>query len=480
MAKRRALARALAGLGEGVANASNLYLRHRQQQDLQDRYDKRAEESAKASFARTEFSANRQAVREVQNKVATGELDPSAGAVMIANILGEEPNPQQLEPVRPSLTKRLGKQFGGMMDAPFPEGLPTDEEIATFASDPAEGGLMPSPGAEFLIDTPMSGGPLKDFRPEVRDFSNAVGVRRRALQGRPTERVESVDPTTGAPRVQMFSPSALAGGVETGPSATQKGVLAGQQEVAEQTTTLGDAAFQRLRGETEARMQNLVSALTRQAKVADVAAETGARKRAELAPDIVEAEVNRATALAAGKDQSTESERRAATNWAPLVNAHALASEMEAHGASIGLLDPTLSKWPIANRAVSEQSQQYMQAARDFISTLGLIRSGVTVRPDEAESLFATMFRVEGEGPEQLRNKQRSREVFLASMQAMVGRSGDEAGRILAEAINRRQISPSVLQSLQFENPQLKDALLKNLRGVPIFDLSGKPIGVRQ
>jgi hypothetical protein len=227
MARRRALARALAGLGEGMANASATYLRHNQQKELQDRYDKRAEEAAKASFQRTEFSANRAAAREIQNKIATGELDPQQGAAMITELIGENVSPQSFEPMRPSLTKRLGKKFDPLMDAQFPEGLPTDEEIATFAGDATENGRMSSPGAEFLIDQPMNGGALAAFKPEVRDFANAVGVRRRALQGRPTERVKITDPITGAETEQAMSPYDMRGGITVSPTAEQEGALEG-------------------------------------------------------------------------------------------------------------------------------------------------------------------------------------------------------------------------------------------------------------
>lgn len=221
MAKRRALARALAGLGEGIGNASTLYLHNRQQRDLQDRVDDRSAASAKAAFARTEFSANRQAVREVQNKVASGELDPMQGANMIAGLLGNDPDPAQLEPIRPPLAKRLGRKFDPLMDSTIPEGLPTDEEIVNFAK--ADGGAVPG-----VMDTPMSGDPFGNFRPEVRDFANAVGVRRRALQGRPTERVEIAGRTPDAPAtVEMRSPYDMRGGVTVGPSASEKGALEG-------------------------------------------------------------------------------------------------------------------------------------------------------------------------------------------------------------------------------------------------------------
>lgn len=222
MAKRRALARALSGLGEGMANASATYLRHHQQKELQDRYDDRAAEAAKASFARTEFSANRAAAREIQNKVATGELDPQQGAMMISTLIGEDVQPETFEPMRPPLMKRLGKKFDPMLNASYPEGLPSDDEIINFAK--ADGGAIPG-----VMDTPMSGDPFGNLRSEVRDYAGGVGVRRRALQSRPTERVKKEDPITGEESETMMSPYAMTGGVTVSPTAEQKGALAGTE-----------------------------------------------------------------------------------------------------------------------------------------------------------------------------------------------------------------------------------------------------------
>lgn len=249
MAKRRALARALAGLGEGVANASNMYLRHRQQQDLQDRYDTRADAAATASFKRTQFTDTQRSVRDVQNKIATGELDPAQGAAMIEGLIGDSVDPSVLEPIRPSLAKRLGKKFDPLMDSTIPEGLPTDEEIVNFAK--ADGGAIPG-----VIDTPMSGDPFGNFKPEVRDFANAVGVRRRALQSRPTERVEEVDPITGTPKLSFRSPYNTTTPIETGPSAEQKGALEGAQR----------ATFLDTAGDAEAKQAGNVAGATEDAR----------------------------------------------------------------------------------------------------------------------------------------------------------------------------------------------------------------------
>ena len=474
MAKRRN--NLLVGLGAGLTNVSDMLLRSHLQDRSQDRYDKRAREGQEAILNRQGQLADAAEMRKVIAALADG-ADPASAAAQLALLSGKPVDTAQLEGFRPSPRRRMQKTGERIDAATKPGDVPTDYDIASDAQTAGIGSRFPGLPDFATEGMEPASGPLAGFDPLVTEFGHRAARRRTALESEPTATVD-VELPSGAKERRFVSKSG--GPVQTTPNAQQQGVIAANKKVAEESTVLGNEALQTLKGKTEARLFNLVEGLTRQAKVATAAAEAGAAKRAGLAPDIVASEVDRSQRLAAGKENSTESERRAATNWAPLVKAHDLAMQMEKDGAAIGLLDPTLSKWPIANRAVSEQSQQYMQAARDFISTLGLIRSGVTVRPDEAESLFATMFRTEGEGPQQLQNKQRSREVFLASMQAMVGRSGDEAGRILAAAINQGQISPQVLESLQFDNQQLKDALLKNLRGVPLFDLSGQPIGVRR
>lgn len=471
MARRRN--RLLQGLGEGLTNVSNLLLRTHMQDRLQERYDERAANTAAATAERAEQAAIRAKALEALMAVSKGDSDPAQAASLIAAITGKELDPSALEGVRPSPRRRmegaLGEKIGS---AASPEMVPDDTTIASIAT--TEGLGLPSFATEGMLPSSGDADPYETAGGIAREFGQRAGARRRALMQKPTETVTGTD-DSGANFTRKMSPYDLLNPFRTSPTAQQQGVLAGTEDAAKQKTVLGDDTLTTLKGKTEARIANMVEALTRQAKVETAAATAGATKRAGLAPDIVAAEVDRARQLASGNENSTESERRAATNWAPLVKAHDLATQMESGGAAIGLLDPTLSKWPVVNRAVSQKSQQYMQAARDFISTLGLIRSGVTVRPDEAEALFATMFRMEGEGDTQLRNKQRSREVFLASMQAMVGRSGDEAGRILATAINNGQISPEVLQSLQFDNEQLKRSLLDNLR-IPMFNRDGTPM----
>lgn len=469
MAKRRAQ-NALAGLGRGLQDATSLLWRNRQADITQDRMD-----------ARQKADDLRQAALQIQGKVATGELDPDQAASMLSNLVGSEVAPDQFASVRPSMRRRMGKRFDESIEkADKTSALPTDDSIAAAMTTEGAETLPPEWSAGML---PIENDPFQSFKDATvgRELASVSGAKRRVLESEPTERFEVENPD-GSKQVQFGSK--FGGPVQTAPTAQQQGELEGTKAVAKETTVLGDDKLTDLKGKTQARIDNLVEALTRQAKVQTAAATASATGRASklagLAPDVVALEVDRARQLASGNENSTESERRAATNWAPLVKAHSTALDLEKAGATIGTWDDFMTKVPLANRMVTPKTRQYMQSARDFISTLGLIRSGVTVRPDEAESLFSTMFRTTGDDDTTTKNKQQSREVFLASMQAMVGRSGDEAGRILAAAINQGQIPASVLSSLQFDNTKLKDALLQNLSGIPQFDINGNPINVRR
>ena len=482
MARRRMRDRVLAGIGQGLQDTSGLLMRTLLQDRQQKRIDDRALAGQQAILSRQSDMADMQALNSLITKAAeTGDVDPSA-IRELARLQGRNVPDNAFENINP-LPRRIDNSLGKtLMDADTPEKVPSNEDIFGVARRRG-GGDMPDPALwDALSPVPadsVKGGIdyTQSLNPDVKQFADRAGARRRALMEVPTETVD-VELPTGAHETRFVSKRG--GPIQTKPTAQQQGEIAGATETAKDKTILSDDQLTKLKGETEARIKNLVEGLTRQARVTTASAISHAEKMAGLAPDVVTAEVTKAQRLAEGKDNSTEGERRAATNWSPLVKAHATALALEGQGAAIGTGDNFMTKIPVLNRAVPEQTKQYMQAARDFISTLGLIRSGVTVRPDEAESLFSTMFTTTGDDVTTRKNKQQSREVFLSSMQAMVGRSGDEAGRILAEAINKGQIPQTALASLSFDNKKLRDSLLANLKGVPKFDLQGNPIGVQQ
>ncbi len=174
-----------------------------------------------------------------------------------------------------------------------------------------------------------------------------------------------------------------------------------------------------------------------------------ASKLAELSPDIVSAEVNKANLLAAGKEQASDGERKAAENFAPLVKAHADLMALEAEGTRIAPGAEGSTESPTLNALVPPKQQQYLQAGRNFSSIVGQIKSGATINKDEMSRFVSTFLGKSGDDAQTLKNKQMSREIFIGALQAGVGRSGEDAGRILGEQIKAGRIPMSVLPTLQ-------------------------------
>lgn len=364
-----------------------------------------------------------------------------------------------IESMRPPLRRKLegtvGKSIG---EATSPEQLDLSRIVGQLrGADSRVEALDPN---EFLVDPTDPSQVGMTLQPEAQDYIAQAQSKAQALRSRPGERLTITRPdgseVVTTPSQQDFA----SGGIQISPTSEQQGMLAGIEEKAKQEELL-DPALAELKARTEARMFNLTDALTRQAKVATAGAIASAQAAAQ-----------------AGSRQPTESERKAAANFAPLVNAHANALALESRGVRVDVGDARMTSVPILNRFVSADKQQYLQASRDFLSTLGLIRSGVTVRPDELENLRSTMFGTSGDDPTSMQQKQQSREIFLASMQAMVGRSADEAARIFAEAINRGQIPISVLASIEIQ-PEIAREMVRYLN-IPVLDANGRPIGMGQ
>ena len=264
MAKRRALHRALSGLGEGLGQASSYLFRQTQQERMQDRYDERQAKTQEAIDARTaagqkamadraEEAATRTAILGILDKLSAGDSDPEQAAATLAMLTKSNVDPASLEGMRPSTHRRLSKQFDeSISKATSPEGVPTDDDVLTFARGDSG---MKIPGA---LDE-MSGDPFGPFRPEVRAKSEQAGAKRRSLTAADTDLIDTVDPVTGEPRkqrVQKRGPE-MTGGMSVGPTSAQAAALEGAK-------------------------QNTIENLTRQGKAKTAGAVSGASKTAEI------------------------------------------------------------------------------------------------------------------------------------------------------------------------------------------------------
>lgn len=471
MAKRRALARALGGLGEGAGQVGSFMLRQSLQDRSQDRYDKRARETALATADRQGEIQREGAAQALIAELVKNGGDPDQ-LLAALNTIGVSANPESVKAISPPrrrLEAGLGKRIA---DAKSLEEVPSAQDVL---GDPA---ATPLPTAWSAGMQPAENDPFANASPDVRSMGERADVKRRAFRDKPTQLVKKTD-ETGATTEQMMSPFDMTQPIATSPTSEQQGVLAGKQEAAKQKGIVGDDSLTALTGKAQGRIAAMVDAMTRGGKVATAAAEAAARKRAELSPDIVQSEVDRANRIAAGKDNASQGERTAGMNLPPLINAHAKMLAKEAEGTRVRTGAQTATQYGLTNWIVPGDVQEYLQAGRDFVSTLGQIRSGVAVPESEVNRFIATMFATPGDTAQVVRNKQQSREVFIAAIQTAVGRSGEEAGRGLANAINAGQIPASILPSLQFSNPELQKALLANLKGVPQFDINGNVVGVK-
>ena len=212
MAKRRSrLASALSGLGIGISNASQQYLRQHLQEQTQDRFD-----------ARQLAAADRQFVAAVNQGVAKGEIDPVQASSMLA-ARGITADPSSFETVRPPLRNRLDALLGtDIAEATSPEMVPSTEMIT--GAGRREGAFLP---ADLMVSGAAADDPFAGARSELLDYQQQAETKRKALREQPTERLEIVDPATGIPSVQFVS--RYGSPVQVGPSATQKGVLGGEE-----------------------------------------------------------------------------------------------------------------------------------------------------------------------------------------------------------------------------------------------------------
>ena len=515
MAKRRwSTGRRLAyGLGKGLSGALSDISRNRMAERSAERVARRQEEGDIRTASRMESAAaeaarveNRQAIAGDLPKVGSGEMsvdalmakmaalgmdgmfpsefgvnyagtgEPQQEAVANAGATG-----QALQSLRPPMRRSL-KPIGTQIDAAKdPSEVPDIQSIvnqARAADDRASEGGIPT---EALIDPNEPESMVASMAPEVRDYVNQAMGKSQALSSKPGERLDIVNPD-GSKTVRTPTQAELAAGVPVTPNAQTQGTLAGQTAVAKETEELSPK-FQAFKTRTLATMSNLSAALTRQAgvdtKVAEATGVAQAQADVKFDPKNTTREIALYQAMNPTVDKTTEGERRAAANWTPLVNAHTNALMQEAEG---GLLTPfaveatsTPFYQTLFGGQVDPKTQAYVQSARDFVSTLGYIKSGVAVRPDEVNTFLFTMFGFEGESPAQLKQKVQSREIMLGAMQAMVGRSAPEAARVLAAAINNGQIPMTLLTSLEI-SPAISKALLPLLKNMPRLGPDGKPL----
>ena len=274
MAKRKKWQAALSGLGEGIANVSNMYLQ-RSERDRQSNL-----------IGQRQLADDQRKFEQAINLAITkNEMTPEQGAAMLA-AQGIKPNADRLQSVRPSLRSRMELVLGPeIAKATTPEMVPDDQRVQSIGR--GQGGFDP------MFQGPMPEGEeaFAGFAPEVREYRAQAETKRRSLRSAPTESLDVVEPTTGATSRQFVSK--YSDPIQTKPASAQQGVLAGQQTVSELGVSGPAKAEQAGREATataKARdaVENSPSAIN--ARVSEAGRKAGASKTAEINAQIANAE----------------------------------------------------------------------------------------------------------------------------------------------------------------------------------------------
>jgi hypothetical protein len=278
MAKRRRGNAVLAGVGEGMGNASNVLLRQVLQDRGADRTDARTRETQKLLLGRQQQMAETNAVLGLlQEAMKDNNLDPDQldAFISMLDTSEEGATPEastrrratldRLVPARRRLEGTIGKAIG---DAASPEAVPSDQDVIGMAA--ARGVALPPAWSEGMI--PADNDPFANSPIEVRELGERAGVRRRALREKPTETVTGTN-DLGAEFTQMLSPYALQEPFATSPTSARQGALEGEKTIGKITTS----------GQVEADQAGKVAGATAKA-TQDV----------EMAPGAVDARVKEA------------------------------------------------------------------------------------------------------------------------------------------------------------------------------------------
>lgn len=234
MAKRKRWQAALSGLGEGVANASNVLMRQLSQQ----RQDQ-------AILARQKAIDDQNFQETLLQKVAEG-LDPAQAEAM-ARARGVTLDRSLLTQARPTLRRRLENDLGKPIEtAKSMEDILSDDSIRSIARG-YDDALLIGPQEEGTTD------PFAGFAPEVREFAQRAETRRKGFREQPKEKVEITKPD-GSTEARWVSP--YSSPVVTKPDANAQGAIEGTKKVAD----IG------VSGQAQADQSARVTAATEQAK----------------------------------------------------------------------------------------------------------------------------------------------------------------------------------------------------------------------
>lgn len=168
--------------------------------------------------------------------------------------------------------------------------------------------------------------------------------------------------------------------------------------------------------------------------------EAGSRKRAELDPDIIKAEVDRLAQMEKVRwhpgQRPTDASRRAQGFLIPLIRSDAGATLMENAGVGLETGTEFLGNVPMLNRFIDPTQRQYLQHLQNFSSVASLVFTGTTARADEYKRYVSTLFAFKNDDPVTIAQKQQARKDFMKSIELRA------SGSPVADPLTGDTISP--------------------------------------
>lgn len=377
-----------------------------------------------------------------------GGMDESQAGTIWSTMRPGRPAPD-FAGMRPPVRRRLQAGLGKQIDtAASPEAVPDVEAILSAAR---------GQGLERYEGPPATEDPFEMEAPVVQEFGRRAGARRRSLMEKPTETLTGTDPATGAPFTQRVSPYDLITPRTTGPTASQRGTLEGQQELAKlEAGPTPEYLGSRAASQERALLEGVGPARAAQSGL-EAGAAAQARANVETSPQVVNAEIRKRTAIAAAEMQARfPYELRLATERANIEVRQKLSAEhaqlvKESSDAATALQPFLMKVIGLTDRLNTEDSGPM---ARGF----GLMEKGAAMlgmSPDvrELQQLIAQNARkiAVASGVREANVSERETSMIMDGIGLDPGNTRQENGNALRNLYDLITISPVVAARLPYD-----------------------------
>lgn len=430
MAKRRAIA---AGIGSALQDFAKLQYQHQLQMQAQAA-------ARDATFANQRQQAILGIAKDLIPAIKAGQVRAEAIPEEMRQVLGgavdfdalTPSSPQRYAPISEAIAK--ASDFGS---------LPTEEDIRGQAA-----GLGGDVGKVWgMVSRPSQGGELPSTvnqavdRPDIQTLLDQAKARREAIiNAHGLEDDRKLAMVEGEEKVRGRAQNELANTF--------------LPDVIRRNTAVGN-------NETEIQKNRLTALGPVQAT--NAARQAGAVRRAELAPDIVDREVEKAQRIADAQasvqatSNPTDTQRRAASQLPILLDSIQNIASLEAKNKNLGWTPGLMSYMQSPLLATGRNMlglgpdaahQAYAQAGMNAASIITFILSGQQTRAEELPRIATTMFAMEGDSPAIRAQKAKTRESFLSAIQMQAGKSQYDLGRTLGQMVKEGRLDGTLLSNL--------------------------------